>query len=449
MDKLDGLSRRGFLKSVATAAVAAHVGMTAVRAQDEAPAAPEAPPFRFGLIGCGGQGRVALMGSAKRIPGVQFVGVCDIRQENLDRAKEQAGEGAQTFTDYREMINNLEMDAVIVATPLTLHRDITVAALEKGLPVFCEKCMAYTVDQCKDMLRAQQAAGKTLQIGHHLRYHPLYHHAKKAFIGTGLLGDITAVYGQWNRNADWRRQVSEADAAGDYTAWGFDTPERLVNWRLYKDLSGGLTTELAGHQIDVVNWMLDATPSAVTGVGGIDHWKDGRTVPDNIHLTFEYPNGVKFDYQALTTNAFSMFGSECFEMIKGTKGTLVLTHLWGGPLKSKGWFFLEKGVQEELWMDAAHKEKVGENQAIILDCTVTEGTRIAGQPYDKLMDNQGNLKKPTYQLEFEEFIQSVRENKIPTCDGNVGIRSAAAALLANQAMEEQRRIEFSPDLYEL
>jgi len=107
MDKLDGLSRRGFLKSVATAAVAAHVGMTAVRAQDEAPAAPEAPPFRFGLIGCGGQGRVALMGSAKRIPGVQFFGVCDIRQENLDRAKEQAGEGAQTFTDYREMINNL------------------------------------------------------------------------------------------------------------------------------------------------------------------------------------------------------------------------------------------------------------------------------------------------------------------------------------------------------
>jgi len=443
MSTIDGVGRREFLKGIAAMAATAHLGAGMVRAQDEA------PPFRFGLIGCGGQGRVALMGNAKRIPGAQIVACCDIRPANLQQALEQAGEGAKGFEDYHEMLGSVEMDGVIVATPLTTHKDIVVAAFEAGFPVFCEKCMAYSVEDCKEMLRAQMKAGEILQIGHHLRYHPLYHHAKAAFVDKGVLGDIMAVYAQWDRNGPWRRQVPDAEAAMDFTKWGFASAEELVNWRLYKHLSGGLMTELGSHQIDVAMWMLGQEPNAVTAVGGIDFYKDGRTVPDNVRVIYEFPSGTKFYYQSLTTNAFGMFGNECHEMFCGTKGTLVLSHLAPDPASSKGWFFLEPGVQTELWMDAAHKETVGPKDAIILDVTVTEGTPIAGQPYGTLMDQSGKLKKYTYQLELEEFITSVRESKVPSCDGRIGMRSAAHAMMANQAIEQQARIPFDEAMFQL
>jgi predicted dehydrogenase len=342
-----------------------------------------------------------------------------------------------------------QIDAVIVATPLTTHRDITVAALEAGYPVFCEKCMAYSTDQCKDMLHAQAKAGKVLQIGHHLRYHPLYYHAKEAFIKKGVLGDVMTVHAQWNRNAPWRRQIPADEASLDFTKWGFASPEELVNWRLYRNQSGGLLTELGSHQIDAVSWMLDEQPSAVVGTGGIDYYKDGRTLPDHVHGAFEFPSGRRFTYDSITTNAFSMFGSECYEAYMGTKGTLVLTHLYPDPASSRGWFFIEKGVQEELWMDAAHKEDVGSKKAIILDVTVTEGVRIANQPYGSLMTADGKLNKLTYQLELEEFIQSVRQNKVPTCDGRIGMHSAAHAMMANQAIEQGAKVTFPEDMFAL
>lgn len=307
------------------------------------------------------------------------------------------------------------------------------------------------------MIMAQMKAKKILQIGHHFRYHPLYWHAKRSFIEPGLLGEITSVYAQWNRNGSWRRGAIE----GDYSQWGYTTPDMLANWRLYKELSGGLMTELASHQIDAVTWMLGETPSAVQGVGGIDHWDDGRTVFDNVHVTYEYPSGVKFDYQSGTTNAFSMFGNECHEIIKGTKGTLVLTHLNPNPYQSAGWFFLEEGAQKEIWFDLAHHEDVYGKNAILLDCTVTEGPPLAGQPISTLMNNkdeQGNkienprdyrLAKMTYQVEMEEFVVSCRENKVPSCDGMIGMKSAADAILANQAMTEKTRIEMTEDLFKL
>lgn len=434
-----GLDRREFLKSIAAVAVGAHLGMGAAAAQD----ADGGEPFRLGLIGCGGQGRNVLLSSALRVKGVQVVGVCDIVEDRRSGAAQQAGEGTPAFEDYRELLDSVPMDGVIIATPLHLHARMTIDAFERGLHVFCEKCMAYTIDECKEMLRAQQAAGKVLQIGHHLRYHPLYLHAKRAFIDTDLLGDITSVYAQWNRNNSWRRPVVE----GDYTKWGYDSPDKVANWRLYKEFSGGLMTELASHQIDVVSWMLGKTPTAVTGSGGIDYYKDGRTVPDNVQVIFEYPGGTRFVYQSGTTNSFSMFGRECHEVIRGTKGTLVMAHLNPDPTQSAGWFFLEEGVQKELWMEAAEKTTVNGREAIVLDATVTEGPPLAGQPIGTLISSKGKLVKTTYQLEIEEFLISCREGKVPTCDGRVGIRSAADALLANQAIETKERIEFSEDLY--
>jgi predicted dehydrogenase len=435
-----GLDRRQFLKTAATVAVGAHVAASSVRAQDD-------QKLRMGLIGCGGQGTV-LLTNALRVPEIEWVATCDIVEEKAQGAAERIQEGGTvpTFTNYQDMLESVEMDAVAIAVPLHWHAPIAIAAFETGLHVFCEKCMAYTVDECKDMIRAQMSANKILQIGHHLRYHPLYWHAKRTFVEGGLLGQITSIYAQWNRNNSWRRPVA---IEGDFTEWGYPDADHLVNWRLYQEYSGGLMTELASHQIDVVTWMLDRTPTAVQGMGGVDFYDDGRTVPDNVHVSFEYPGGVTFDYISGTTNAFSIFGNQCHEVIKGTEGTLVMTHLNPGPTDSMGWFFPEEGTQREIWMDMAHKADIGGHEAILLDATVTEGPPLAGQPISTLIDGEGHLQKMTYQVEFEEFVISCREMKLPSCDGMIGMKSAADAIMANQAIATGETLPFPEDMYEI
>ncbi|MBD3174005.1 MAG: hypothetical protein GF320_02395 [Armatimonadia bacterium] len=435
-----GLDRRQFLKTAATVAVGAHVAASSARAQD-------GQKLRMGLVGCGGQGTV-LLTNALRVPEIEWVATCDIVEEKAKGAAERIEEGGNvpTFTNYQDMLESVEMDAVAIAVPLHWHAPIAIAAFETGLHVFCEKCMAYTVDECKDMIRAQMSANKILQIGHHLRYHPLYWHAKRTFVEGGLLGQITSVYAQWNRNNSWRRPVA---IEGDFTEWGYPDADHLVNWRLYQEYSGGLMTELASHQIDVVTWMLDRTPTAVQGMGGVDFYDDGRTVPDNVHVSFQYPGGVTFDYISGTTNAFSIFGNQCHEVIKGTEGTLVMTHLNPGPTDSMGWFFPEEGTQREIWMDMAHKTDIGGHEAILLDATVTEGPPLAGQPISTLIDEEGHLQKMTYQVEFEEFVISCREMKLPSCDGMIGMKSAADAIMANQAIATGETLPFPEDMYEV
>ncbi len=448
------VSRRDFIRSTARTALATGAALY-VLGPEVVAQIEEGKPFRFGLIGAGGQGRVALMSNAMRIPGVSFTAICDIRQDHLDAAVKQAGGQAKAFRDYRELLAQArdDVDAVIIATPLFWHERMTVDALKAGLHVFCEKTMAQDLEQCRNMLRARQEADKVLQIGHHLRYHPLYHHAKRTFIDNGLLGTITTVNAHWNRNGSWRRgKLPEAAGltAEELKKWGYDDPDRLANWRLYKELSGGLMTELASHQTDVVNWFLDSAPVAATGVGGIDFYKDGRTVYDNVHVTFEYPGGVKFAYESLTTSAFSVFGEQV-EVFRGTQGTLALSNV---P-HPRGWFFQEAGALKEVWMDAAEKIQVGDweprkqqREAIVLDATVTEGPPLAGIPISQLITKEGRLVKQTYEIELMEFIYACQNNRVPRCDGVVGMHSAVPAIIGNQAMATQKREELPADAFQ-
>lgn len=432
--KDERLSRRGFL--VGSAAVLG--ASLAQRAEGQTPApATKAEPFRFGIIGTGGQGRGALMTAGLRIPGVRFTAVCDIRDDNRAEGMKVAGAGAKEFVDYRDLLDKAEVDAVIIATPLSTHSRIAIDAFDAGKHVFCEKTMARTIDECKAMLRAQRKAGKLLQIGHHLRYSPLYTHARN-FVTSGVIGKVVNVKAAWNRHGSWRRP--QPQGSYDFSKWGFAEPDHLFNWRLYKQHSGGLMTELASHQTDVMNWILDATPEAITGVGGLDYWKDGRTVWDNVHVVYEYPGGVKFAYESLTANAHTPYG-EAYEMIQGDKGTLVLSNV---P-RSRGLLFMEPKTEGPEWAKFAEKANVDGQTAVTLDAKRSPGSasKVPGQTV-----NIAETNKSTYQLELEDFIDCVRTGRQPFCNGEVGIRSAAPALVALEAMDKQARVAIPQDYYE-
>ena len=107
-----------------------------------------------------------------------------------------------------------------------------------------------------------------------------------------------------------------------YTSWRRPVPspelERKINWRLYKDSSGGLMTELACHQLEVCNWAAKRMPVSIMGMGDIVYWKDGREVYDSVNVTYRYSDGTKIAYESLISNKFN--GME--DQILGHKGTM-------------------------------------------------------------------------------------------------------------------------------
>ena len=407
------MSRRDFLKGAAI--TAASVGLLGTaRAQD-------VEPITCGFIGTGSQGLMDL-GKALRVPGVQMAGICDIYPPNLKKGLHMA-RGARGYTDYRWMLERKDIQAIFIATPLYLHAPMAIDAMQAGKHVFSEKMMAYSIDDAKLMAKTARDTRKNLQIGHQRRYNAMYNHAYD-LIKQGVLGKITHVRLMWNRNGSWRRAVPDPQY------------ERLINWRMYKDQSQGLMAELASHQVHVANWFLNSTPISVMGMGGIDYWKDGREVYDNVNVLFEYPEGVKVFFQSLTTNQYD----DCYEQFMGDKGTLIMSP--GGAR-----LVPEPKAEELAWASMAHKETVGGKEAIVLDADVTPKLKAQAGQGEQL--DAGAAKKDDYLSEVESFIQSIREAKEPGCNAMEGLRSAVSCLLANQAMAKGKKLQYSSDMFKV
>ncbi len=374
------------------------------------------------IIGTGNQG-CFLLERAVKIPNVRFVACCDIQESNLARGLSIAKE-AKGYKDYYQLLERKDIDAVLIATPLHLHARMTVDALRAGKHVFCEKMMAYSIDEAKHMIRVARQTGLTLQIGHQRRYDPDYQHAYK-LISDGILGRITHVRAHWNRNASWRRPCPDPKL------------DELINWRLYRRYSQGLMAELGSHQIDIVNWMLQETPSAVVGVGGIDYWKDGREVYDNVQCIFEYPSGVKFQYQSITSNQYD----GCYEQIMGDKGTIVLQI-------GKALLFREPKSEQLAWQDMAHKEKVQGKEAIVLDASKTPRIQEQRGEGERVSPGQARTRDAVV-LELEDFFRCVREGAQPLSTGKTALGACVAAIKANEAMDRMERVTIPSEVYKV
>lgn len=295
------LTRRSFLDRVLLATAGMAAAPWASAAADAEPAKTDR--VRLGVIGTGDRGRALIQNIAKTRNCI-VVALCDSYAPHLAKGQALAA-SARTFTDHRAMLDAGGLDAVVIATPLNTHARLTSDAFDAGLHVWCEKAMARTIADCGAMVTRSKAAGKVLQIGHQRMFHPTYLNALKR-TRAGEIGTITQIRASWHRNNSWRRPVPA------------DATDRQINWRLYRDSSAGLMTELATHQLQVGNWFLDAVPTRVIGSGSLCFWKDGREVYDHVALIYEYSGGRKLIYTSLLNNA--RYG--CEEQIQGSKGTI-------------------------------------------------------------------------------------------------------------------------------
>lgn len=242
---------------------------------------------KIAIIGTGSRGLYHI-NNLLAMPNADIVALCDIYPPHLEEAGVLCPK-AKKYTDYHEVLASPDIEGVLIACPLHEHAPITIAALNAGKHVFCEKSMARTLEQCKAMYDTYKSTGKVLYIGQQRLFDAKYIKALEK-VHQGGIGEVVGIRNFWFRNNDWRRPVPEPAL------------ERQINWRLYKEYSGGLMTELATHQLQIGSWALKSIPDYVMGSGDLAFWKDGRDVYDNVNVIYHYESGVKMTFESIISN---------------------------------------------------------------------------------------------------------------------------------------------------
>jgi predicted dehydrogenase len=456
-------NRRDFLKGTSAAAMMALMGGIPIRAAEEKKdngtttyKAVE-DPLAFGVIGCGKWGREIIQTLGQR-PNAPVLGICDTYKPFLTRCKDMAPK-AEAFTSYKELLAKKEIQAVVVATPSHLHKEIVLDALKAGKHVYCEAPMATTIEDARAIAQAAKAAVKVnFQVGLQNRSDPQLIHLAN-FVRTGVLGKNLKVRSQSHKKQMWRVTSPNPDR------------EKDANWRLDKEASLGLIGEIGIHQLDVASWYLGARPKAVTGYGALIQWQeDGREVPDTVQAILEYPGGVLHDQEVTIANSFDAEN----DVFYGTDSAIMMRD-------RHAWMFKESDAQLLGWEVYARKETFYKESGIVLG---PDATKLSDADKKKAQgDAQGGGSTPqpeTSALSFslqrfitnsllvgvtvedfvtafgdkdlkalQEALNSVSKTRVPAASWKEGYESAVIALKANEAVLKKQRLLFQKEWFDI
>jgi len=270
------LNRRAFL--VGTALGSAHI----LGANDR---------IRCATIGTGNRGTY-LTGQFKEF-GAEMAAVCDVYEPHLEEGLRAASTGARPFVDYRRLLEDKSIDAVVIATPDHWHAQMLVDSVDAGKDVYVEKPLAHTIEDGFRMVEAVRRTKRVAQVGTQRRSYPLYQEAKR-ILDSGETGPIRLVNAWWMNslkplntgpltgNLDWDRFLGPAPKRP------LD-PLRYFNWLQFYDYSIGYPIGQAAHIADGVQWMMNSRyPVAVTCSSGKLNVEGGE-IPETGSMSVEFP----------------------------------------------------------------------------------------------------------------------------------------------------------------
>jgi predicted dehydrogenase len=431
-------SRRSFLQtSAAGAAQAAQPPAQGAKSPND--------KIRFATIGMGGMGsgdtRYALS-----VPGVELAAVCDVYDGRLAHARELYGNQIFTTRDYREILSRRDIDAVIVATPDHWHSTISIAAMEAGKDVYCEKPMVQNVDEGQSVIDAQQRTGRMFQVGSQYVTSLVYQKAKE-LIAAGAIGQLNMVEAWLDRNTAigaWEYSIPP-DASPATIDWdrflgrapkrAFD-PVRMFRWRNYRDYGTGVAGDLFVHLLSGLHVTTGSMgPERIQATGGLRYWKDGRDVPDVMMAMLDYPAQAAHPEftLALRVNFKSGVGQEQFGFrFIGSEG--IMTTSMSSLVLEKTPPEAEPGFTISTFTNAIQEQFMREYRQKY-PATRPSADGIRPDSTQKFMPPPGY---DAHRDHHRVFYEAVRTRKRPVEDAVFGFRAAGPALLSNVSYYEKR-----------
>jgi predicted dehydrogenase len=246
---------------------------------------------RGAIIGSGGRGRF-LTSTFKEL-GVEMAAVCDVYEPNLAAGLKAASTGAKPYDNYKRVLEDKSIDAVVIATPDHWHAQMTIDAVEAGKDVYVEKPLAHTIEDGFRMIEATRRTKRVVQVGTQRRSYSVFLEAKQ-IMDSGKAGEVRLVNSWWLNTTPAALARPEVTGKLDWEQWMGPTPKRpfdpvrFRNWYWFWDYSGGLMVGQAAHVVDAIHWLMNSShPVAVTCSGKLT--MEGAEVPETTSMCIEYP----------------------------------------------------------------------------------------------------------------------------------------------------------------
>src|SRR5215472_16356526 len=277
--------------------------------------------IRAGIIGAGGRGQYHVA-QFKEV-GAEVAAVCDVYEPNLQAGLKAASTGAKPYTNYKKLLEDKSIDAVLIATPDHWHAQMTIDAVEAGKDVYVEKPMVHKIEEGFRVIEAVRRTKRVVQVGMQRRSYDVFQEAKQ-IMDSGVVGDVRLVNSWWlNYQPSLRQKKVEGNL--DWQQWLGSAPKReldptrFFNWYYFWDYSGGLMVGQAAHVVDAIHWLMNSKfPAAVTCAGGRANL-EGAEVPDTTSMAIEYPE----NYLAVFTLGYKAmryaFSNDQLKQFHGTK----------------------------------------------------------------------------------------------------------------------------------
>jgi predicted dehydrogenase len=390
---------------------------------------------RVGLIGCGGRG-LAVANLMREVPGVEFVAVCDVYERNALAAREWAGARVRVFQDFRKLLEEKEIDAVLIATPDHWHAIPTVLACQSGKDVYVEKPLAHNIREGRAMVDAARRYNRIVQTGTQHRSAPHYREVQQ-IIQSGELGEVSYVrvwnYSNMSPYGIGRVQNSRVPEGLDWDFYlgpaplvPFNSNRFLRNFRWFWDYAGGSITDFGNHRLDTVHQVMGVdAPRTVVAAGGRFVLKDDGEMPDLLQVTYEYANFV-LSYEACNFNAHGLGGRTPGMAYYQTRGANDRPH---------GEAFY--GTNGTLFSDRIGYEIYPEAKAVAR----SDGSQRLNSPVEGYrMESKRVPGKDSTDLHVKNFIDCVRSRQRPAADVEIGHRATNVAHLGNIAYKTRKKL---------
>ncbi len=394
--------------------------------------------INIALIGAGGMGN-ADADTCLKHDGVNMVAVCDLYEGRLDNAKKKWGNDILVTTNYKEILNKKDVDAVIIATTDHWHKQISIDALNAGKHVYCEKPMVHSIKEGHDVINAWKKSGKVMIVGAQ-GTSSVGNEKAKELLADGIIGTLNFAEGFWARNSPigaWQYPIPN-DGTEKTVDWklyiantskkAFD-PLRFFRWRNYRDYGTGMSGDLFVHLFSSLHFITNSKgPSQIGASGGLRYWKDGREVPDVMIGMFQYPEVKEHPGFNLSLRC---------NFVDGTSGTTYLRLVGSEGSMDVQWDKIIVKRNNLATGDAFARAKAKESGQVILDRKKIQA------PKETIFKVEDGYKGAHYD-HHGYWLNAIRSGGTVDQDPVFGFRAAAPALLCNDSYYQNKFINWDP-----